>query len=85
MSFKCSLLSVRGQLNSYIQISCYFGVVVGFIGGSYLPYDVNPIVMISISVVFFVGFYSMPESPQFLLKNNRVGVSSAQNVKLFFI
>lgn len=68
--------SVRGQLNSYIQIACYSGILVGFIGGSYLPYAVNPIVMIAFSVVFFIGFYSMPESPQFLLKTNRFEVSS---------
>lgn len=68
--------SVRGQLNSYIQTALFSGVLVGFIGGSYLPFNINPTVMIFIPVLFFVGFFKMPESPQFLLKKSRFEVEN---------
>lgn len=53
-------------------MACYSGILVGFIGGSYLPYNVNPLVMLAIPIVFLIGFVWMPESPQYLLKTNRV-------------
>lgn len=67
-SFLCS---IRGQLNSYIQIACYTGILVGFIGGSYLPFNVNPLVMILLPIVFLLSFWWFPESPQYLLLTKR--------------
>lgn len=43
----------------------------GFIGGSYLPYTVNPIVMSVLPVIFLALFSFFPESPQYLLNLQR--------------
>lgn len=49
--------------------------MVGFIGGSFMPYYVNPWVMISAPIVFVPLLMFMPESPQQLLKKNNNDVS----------
>lgn len=75
---------IRGELNSFIQINMYFGILCGFIGGSYLPFDLNPWVMLVVPFVFLVGFVFMPDSPQNLIRSNRfeVGVTLF-NYKVF--
>lgn len=64
--------SIRGELNSFIQINCYLGILCGFIAGSYMPYELNPMIMTVLPFVFLFGFVFMPESPQYLLSCNRI-------------
>lgn len=63
--------SIRGQLNSYIQIAVYGGILIGFIGGSYIPFHINPYCMITVPIMFVVLFAFVPESPQYLLARKR--------------
>lgn len=58
-----------------MQIFCFLGVLIGYIGGSYLPYALNPWIMLSLPVIFAVGFWFMPDTPQQLLRDNRNDVS----------
>lgn len=73
-----SISRIRGQLNSYIQIAVFSGILAGFIFGSYVSYEVNPILMISITVIYFIAFFWIPESPQFLIRKKKIEVSSVK-------
>lgn len=74
ISFTFLLLSIRGELNSFIQIYCYSGILCGFIGGTYLSYVTNPLAMISLPLLFVCAFAFMPETPQYLLSVNKIDV-----------
>lgn len=67
--------SIRGQLNSYMQIFFFSGVLLGYIGSSYLSYALNPWIMLALPVIFSVGFWFIPDTPQQLLRGNRIDVS----------
>lgn len=58
-----------------MNILCFLGVLLGYIGGSYIPYAVNPWVMLSLSVIFIVGFWFMPDTPQQLLRHDKFTAS----------
>lgn len=60
--------SVRGQLNSYLQISCYSGMTFAYVLGSYLHYHTVPLVLLAFPIIFFVMFVWLHDSPQQLLK-----------------
>lgn len=77
--------SIRGQLNSYIQVCFYSGVLTGYIGGSYIDYGTNPIVMATIPFVFVAIFMFMPSSPQHLLKCDKVEVKKNKYAKIFIL
>lgn len=69
---------MRGKLNSYIQIAAFGGIMVGFIGGSYIPYHINPWVMLVAPIAFVPLFMLMPDSPQQWLKKNNSKVCTNQ-------
>lgn len=56
-------------------ISFYVGVLSGFIGGTILPYDLSPLIMCAIPIIFVCTFVFMPETPQYLLKRNKIKVN----------
>lgn len=66
--------SIRGQLCAYLQTSFYLGVLSGYIGGTFMDYHVNPLVMATIPLLFLVIFWFIPSSPQHLLKNDQIKV-----------
>lgn len=62
---------VRGQLGSFLTLYVNVGILVGYVGGTYLDYNIVPYIMIVFPVIFFCGFIVMPDTPQYLLKWNR--------------
>lgn len=52
-------------------LSNIVGVLIGFCIGGYLDYFVVPFIGMSISAVCLTGFIILPESPQYLMVNNR--------------
>lgn len=64
--------SIRGTLNSYLQISCYSGVLLGFIVGSVVDYELYPKIMILFPVLFLCAFVFFPDTPQQLLKQHNL-------------
>lgn len=55
-----------------MMMICYCGVLAGYIGGTYLDYATNPWVMLTVPLIFVCLFAFMPETPQYLLRNNRL-------------
>jgi len=55
-----------------IILSTNFGILQSFIIGDILPYKLIPIVLLTIPILFFVGFIFMPETPLFLFKTNKL-------------
>lgn len=70
------LFSIRGELNSYLHVSGFSGILCGYIGGSYLPYETCPLIMIIFPMLFLCSFGLMPDSPQYLLLNNKLNASN---------
>lgn len=66
--------SIRGELNSYMTLSFYLGVLLGFIGGTVLPYELSPYIMGAIPVIFLCAFIPLPQTPQHLLRKNKIKV-----------
>lgn len=60
--------SVRGALGSFLQLFCTIGLLYSYAIGPYVSYTVFWILCIILPVVFFGCFFTMPESPMFLLK-----------------
>lgn len=59
---------VRGSLGSLLVLSCNVGILIAFILGNYVTYCIQPIILASLPVLFFVVFAFFPESPQYLMK-----------------
>lgn len=59
-----------------MQIFFLFGLLVGYIGGSYIPMDINPWIMFTLPVIFLISFAFMPETPQQLLRRGHIEVNN---------
>lgn len=66
-----------------MQTFYFTGVLLGFIGGSYIPFAVNPWIMLSLPVVYLVGFWFVPDTPQQLLRWRKFEVSALEIVARF--
>lgn len=68
--------SVRGTLGTSLMVSGHLGVVIAFALGAYSTYLSIPICIIPILVLFIVVMYFFPETPLYLVKQNKLHVSS---------
>lgn len=63
--------SIRGSLSTLFQGMWYFGILFEYSIGPYVTYDHYAYISASIPVIFLCTFIWMPESPYFLLMQNR--------------
>lgn len=47
------------------------GILIAYLTGAYLPYDIVPVVHIVFPVVFVVAVLILPETPRYLIRNNQ--------------
>lgn len=66
---------IRGALGAILTLSSNLGILLGFVAGNFFDYYMMPKVMLSIPALFFACFMFFPESPYFLVKQNRMEVS----------
>jgi hypothetical protein len=59
-------------LGSIIAVICNLGIVTGYIITSYIDYYTVPYLVLSILVVFFIGFPYAPESPKYLMMKQKI-------------
>lgn len=60
--------SVRGSLGSLLVLNCNIGILIAFILGNYFTYEIQPIILVFMPILFFTAFSFFPESPQYLMK-----------------
>lgn len=68
------LCSVRGMLSSVVPIGSATGILIAYTLGNYFNYYVTPIFAIVSIAIFAVVFLFFPESPVFLVRQNRITV-----------
>lgn len=61
------------------------GILLGYFGGTFINYELVPIVMMSAPILFFVTFIFMPNTPQYLLAHNRIEVGNMIYYLLFYL
>lgn len=75
---------VRGLLGSSFTFSCNFGILLAFTFGNFFDFYTVPILVIALSAIFGVALLFFPESPSFLMKQNKISVCRKEYVSLFF-
>lgn len=63
---------IRGGLCASFSIICNTGIFLEFIIAEYMDFRDGAVLVGIVSVVFMVGFWFMPESPQYLLSKRRI-------------
>lgn len=59
---------------SSIMVCDNFGILCGFILGHFFDFYIIPKMVISIMVVFIISLFFFPETPIFLVKQNKTDV-----------
>ncbi|XP_065357203.1 facilitated trehalose transporter Tret1-like [Calliphora vicina] len=63
--------NIRGTLSAMLMLSVNFGILTGFILSSHLDYHLIPFLTISLPIIYLVGSYFFPETPQHLLRKKK--------------
>lgn len=74
--------SIRGTLGSYFQLMITIGVLFAYVVGSYTTVFLFNILCTCIPIVFGIVFFFMPESPNYLVVNNRNDEAKEALIKL---
>lgn len=56
------------------------GIMIVFVLGYYFDYRVTSIVVIAVTIIFVIVFLFFPESPTFLLKQNKTSVNKSEQI-----
>lgn len=72
--FAC-IFSIRGILLMTVQFAGSIGILLAFTLGSYTDFHVTPIYAIITSILFGILFSFFPETPLFLVRQNKYSVS----------
>lgn len=70
----CLFSSVRGRLGSLLMQFANAGFLIAFLAGYYLNYHTIPYIGIGVALVFMLAFSFFPETPSYLLRNQKDGV-----------
>lgn len=65
------IFSIRGTLSAMIILSVNIGVLIGFILSSHLDYHLIPFLAICLPIIYLIGTYLFPETPQHLLRKKK--------------
>lgn len=74
-----NIYRVRGLLGAIISASQYIGILIAYIVGATVPYEIVPYCMLVLPVIYIATIIFIPETPVFLLKTNRRKVSISNN------
>jgi len=73
----------RGKLCGLIGFFATLGMILSFIFGSYTSYLTLNLMSVSFTLVFIFGYYFMPESPVYLIKNGKIKEAERNYKKLW--
>ena len=68
---ECSSPRVRGILGSFTASGLAFGIFVTYTIGAFVEWDVLCYILASFPVIMLIGMLFVPETPSWLLANNR--------------
>lgn len=69
------LYSIRGLLGTLIVISATSGILLGYIVGDFVRWNLQPLIYLTISYIFLAGAFIIHDSPLYLLQNSRFKVN----------
>lgn len=64
-------LSVRGRLGSFYVFSVAIGILLSYTCGTFVSYQLLPLVYTPISILFLIGAMFYPDSVHFFVKSNK--------------
>ncbi|XP_062551188.1 facilitated trehalose transporter Tret1-like [Armigeres subalbatus] len=64
--------SIRGSLGSFFILFINIGTLVSFVVGSYLSYHITSYILMTLPIVFLLCFINFPETPQHLIRCNKI-------------
>ncbi|XP_018399375.1 PREDICTED: facilitated trehalose transporter Tret1-like [Cyphomyrmex costatus] len=64
--------SIRGMLASMLIFSVNTGILVAYILGGVMSFRAFPVIVIALVLLYFITFIFMPESPFYLVRQNRM-------------
>lgn len=59
-------------MGTIVSVGADLGTLMGYALGTYCDYNVTPIVAIVLTILFAVLFLFFPETPLFLVKQNKI-------------
>lgn len=75
---------IRGMLGSLMVFVLNGGILFAYVLGALLPYQWYSITMFAFPLFYIVTFLFVPESPVYLMRNNRINEASRQAQAFFF-
>lgn len=70
-----SIFSIRGCLGSFTPLARNIGVLIAYIVGATVEYEIIPVILIYIPILYMICLFLLPNTPQYYLKNDNVKVS----------
>ncbi|XP_071565086.1 facilitated trehalose transporter Tret1-like [Temnothorax nylanderi] len=64
--------SIRGMLAAILVFSVNTGILIAYILGGIMSFHTFPVAVIALAIFFFVTFIFLPESPAYLVRQNRM-------------
>lgn len=69
-----SFQSIRGRLSSIIQLSRNTGILIAYIVGAVVDYELIPCIFVLFPLLYIICFAFLPNTPQHYLLKNRIQV-----------
>lgn len=69
---------MRGVLGSTVVLSCNIGMLIAFTLGNFCNFYTTPIFVIGLTIVYALCIAFLPETPSFLMKQNKIEVNLLQ-------
>lgn len=73
---------IRGSLGSVVQVTCNFGILIGFLWGAYLNYYLVAYLSLLFPIIFLISFIIVPETPSYLISKNKIA-NAEQSLRFF--
>lgn len=68
--------NVRGRLGSMLLLVLNVGILLSYTVGAFVNYSIFPLTMIGVPIIFAIVVYFLPETPQSLVKLNKMDAAN---------
>lgn len=74
---------IRGRLGSLTPLARNIGVLLSYVVGATVQYDIIPAIFVSIPIVYMILMFSLPNTPQYHIRNENLQVSFRKNIRFY--